>query len=693
MGNSFHLQDLLMLMCCLIAGGLLAWLLYGKTKSLNPKLRIFLASVRGLGLALIIWLLCAPLVKRISYILEKPVIVIAQDNSLSVGHIEPPGFVKKKYEQDLKQLADQLADTYDVRLYNFSDRVATGFDFSNKGKLTNATALIDKLNDEFLNRNVGAIILATDGIFNRGGNPVYAVNKLKAPVYTIALGDTIPKRDVLIANVNYNNMVYLGNDFTVDVQVQAFESKNEALTLSVFEGTGKVHEEKFTIDANTFVKNVQIKLNAAKLGSRSYKVVLSPLKNEVSTQNNAQNFVIEVIDDRQKVLIAAAGPHPDLAVLKQAIETNKHFEVKTILNKDLDVVNVNDYGLVILYQLPDQQFKAVSLISKLQASKRPVWYILGAQTDFAVFNRLQQQVSFISSNDRLQEISPIVNADFTTFELNETFKKSIQSYDPLQIPYGQLNVNGVALTMLNQKQTKIGSNLPLWFFMSSGELKSCYLIGEGLWRWKLTEARNNLPETLNQLVLQSVQYLTVKNDKRKFKVYPSKMSMDENESVVLNASLYNDNYQPVNTPDVVVRIRNEGGKIFNFTFSRSDKAYQLDIGLLPPGTYTYVAETSLNSRKYTAEGVFFVNPLFAEYQQTTANHQLLYTISAQTGGKMYAPENLKNLFRDLKNKETIKTLSFEDLKYEELINFKWLFVLILVLLSTEWFVRKRNGLR
>ncbi|PTT03501.1 hypothetical protein DBR11_02075 [Pedobacter sp. HMWF019] len=692
MGNSFHLQDLLMLICCLIAGGLLAWLLYGKTRSLSPKLRIFLTSMRGFGLALVLWLLCAPLVKRISYILEKPVIVIAQDNSLSVGHIEPPGFVKKKYEQDLKQLADQLADTYEVSVYNFSDHIATGFDFSNKGKLTNASALVDKLNDEFLNRNVGAVILATDGIFNRGGNPVYAVNKLKAPVYTIALGDTIPKRDVLISNVNYNNMVYLGSDFSVDVQVQAFESKGEPLTLSVFEGAGKVHEEKIIIDANTFVKNIQVKLKAAKLGSRSYRVVLSPLKNEVSTQNNAQNFVVEVIDDRQKVLIAAAGPHPDLAVLKQAIETNKHFEVKTILNKDLDAVNVNDYGLVILYQLPDRQFKAVPLIIKLQASKRPVWYILGAQTDFVAFNRLQQQVSFNSPGDRLQESIPMVNPDFTTFELNETSKKSIQSYDPLQIPYGQLNVNGVALTMLNQKQMKIGSDVPLWFFMSSGELKSCYLIGEGLWRWKLTEARNNLPETLNQLVLQSVQYLTVKGDKRKFKVYPSKTSVDENESVVLNASLYNDNYQPVNTPDVTVRIRNEGGKVFNFTFSRSEKAYQLEVGLLPPGTYTYFAEASMGGRKYTAEGVFFVNPLFVEYQQTTANHQLLYTISAQTGGKMYGPEDLKNLFREIKNKETIKTLSYEDLKYEELINFKWLFVLILVLLSTEWFVRKRNGL-
>lgn len=692
MGNSFHLQDLLMLLCCLMAGGLLAWFLYGKTRSLSPKLRIFLAGVRGVGFALVLWLLFAPLVKRISYILEKPVVVIAQDNSLSIGHIEPPGFVKKKYEQDLKQLADQLAGAYEVKVYNFSDRIATGFDFSNKGKLTNASALVDQLNDEFLNRNVGAVIFATDGIFNRGGNPVYAVNKLKAPVYTVALGDTIPKRDVLIANVNYNNMVYLGNDFTVDVQVQAFESKGEPLTLSVFEGNGKVHEEKFIAETNTFVKNIQVKLKAAKLGSRLYKIVLGPLKNEVSTQNNAQNFVVEVIDDRQKVLIAAAGPHPDLAVLKQAIETNKHFEVKTILNKDLDAVNVNDYGLVILYQLPDRQFKAISLISKLQASKRPVWYILGAQTDFSAFNQIQQQVSFSNPNDRLQEISPVVNPDFTTFELHEASKKNIQSYDPLQIPYGQLNINGVALAMLNQKQMKTGSNLPLWFFMSSGELKSCYVIGEGLWRWKLTEARNQLPEMLNQLVLQSVQYLTVKDDKRKFKVYPSKNSVDENESVVLNASLYNDNYQPVNTPDVMVKIRNEDGKVFNFTFSRLEKAYQLDIGLLPAGTYTYFAEASMSGRKYIAEGTFFVNALLAEYQQTTANHQLLYTISAQTGGKMYGPENLKDLFKELKNKESIKTLSFEDLKYEELINFKWLFVLILVLLSTEWFVRKRNGL-
>jgi len=39
----------------------------------------------------------------------------------------------------------------------------------------------------------------------------------------------------------------------------------------------------------------------------------------------------------------------------------------------------------------------------------------------------------------------------------------------------------------------------------------------------------------------------------------------------------------------------------------------------------------------------------------------------------------------------MKTLSYEDRRYDELINFRWPFALLLLLLSTEWFIRKRNG--
>lgn len=693
MSNSFHLQDLLMFFICLAAGALFAWVLYWKTKYVDQRIRILLAVSRAISVALILWLLFSPLVKRVSYMLEKPLVVIAQDNSLSVGHIEPEGFDPEKYQADFKKVADQLSEKYEVKIYHFSDSVKPGFDFSNQGKVTNASALMSKLSDELTNRNVGAVILATDGIFNKGGNPLNELQKLKAPVYTVALGDTVPRKDVLIANVNYNNLVYLDNEFTIDVQVQAFESANEETVLSVFEQSKKVHEEKITITNRVFVKNLFIKLKAAQLGSKQFTVKLSPLKKEVSDRNNSQVFVVDVIDDRQKVLIAAAGPHPDLAALKQAIETNKHYEVKTILSKDLDAVDPQIYSLAILYQLPGQLYNARPLISKLQQAKIPVWYVLGVQTDIAAFNQVQNQVALGGTNGTIQEVSPLVNPSFTGFEFNDAYQKIISTYDPLQVPYGQLSVNGSYTAILNQKTNKTGALYPELFFMSYNGLKTGYLVGEGIWRWKLSEAKDQAPEVLGHLISQSVQYLTVKDDKRKFKVYAAKTSFDETEHVVINASLYNDNYQPVNTPDVFLKLKNEQGKVYNFTFSKLEKAYQLDAGLLSAGSYTYTAETVLGGKKYTSAGAFFVNALFAEYQQTTANHQLLYTMSAQTNGKMYGPQQLKELVNDLEHNEAVKTLSYEDRKYEELINFKWLFVVIFALLSLEWFVRKRNGLQ
>jgi hypothetical protein len=245
LSNSFNLYYLA-IPGALIAGGLFAWLLYNQSNNLSNRLRYTLSALRALAVALLLWLLFAPLIRKVSYTLEKPVIVIGQDNSLSIAH-EPAGFNKSKYEQDMKTLASQLSEKYEVKVYHFSDGIKNGFDFLNQGKLTNASNFVKVVGDQLLNRNIGAVILSTDGIFNRGGNPMYDLGGLKAPVYTIALGDTIPKRDVLIANLNYNSLVYLDNDFTVEVQVQSFESKGESTQLSVFENGKKVSSERIAI--------------------------------------------------------------------------------------------------------------------------------------------------------------------------------------------------------------------------------------------------------------------------------------------------------------------------------------------------------------------------------------------------------------------------------------------------------------
>nr|WP_121269275.1 vWA domain-containing protein [Pedobacter schmidteae] len=694
MSDSFNVQTIFLFLACLLVGALFAWFLYGKTAQLDKMLRYALAAARAFVVALIGFLLVAPLIRNVTYQPEKPIILIGQDNSLSVGHIKPAGFNEPQYREHMQDLANQLSAQYDVKIYHFSDSVKPGFDFSNKGRLSNAAQLISKLNDEYQNRNIGALILASDGIFNRGGSPLYELSKLKAPVYTIALGDTIPKKDLLIANVNHNTLVYLDNEFSIEVQVQAFEARGEESILSVLNNGQKVFEERLPISAAAYVKNIPVKLKATKLGLQKYSIQLKPVPQEVSEQNNVQNIFIDVIDAKQKVLIAAAAPHPDITALKQAIELNKNFEVKVALAEDLNILKPEDYGLVILYQLPSTVYDATGFVNKLTAVNTAVWYILGGQTNLQAFNQAQKQLKFSGSNNTLQETFSSVNPAFTAFDLDPQINKQITAFDPLVAPFGKAIINGNSSVVLNQRIGKIDTEEPQLFFMLDNGRKTGFLIGEGLWRWRLSESGETTapePVLFNSLISKIVQYLSVKDNKRKFRVYAAKNTFEENESIILNAVLYNDSYAPVNSPDVSINLKNEAGTLYKFLFSRTDAAYQLDAGTLPAGNYTYVAKTTLGNKTYTEQGVFYVNAMTAEFQQTVANHQLLYTMSAQTGGKMYMPEELLKLGEAIKTNDQIKTLTYEDRRYEELINFKWLFVLIMILLTIEWFFRKRNG--
>lgn len=692
MTNFFTVGSFFLLLGCLLLGLGYAWLLYNKTKHLPQKLQYGLAGLRALGVALIAWLIFAPLIKTVSYNPEKPIVVLANDNSISASQIKPADFNQKKYEEDFIALRNQLAKKYEVKTYNFADSVKPELSFLGNGKLSNASALVEQLNNELVNRNVGAVVIASDGIFNRGGNPLYGLSQLKAPVYTVALGDTIPKRDVLIANVNYNNLVYLDNDFLLDVQLQAFESKGETIKLTVSENGNQVFERDVTINSQSFVNDIQVKLKAKKIGVQRYTINVSSVKNEITIKNNSQSVFIEVIDGRQKILLVAAGPHPDIATISQAVEENKHYEIDVVMADELSGIQSEKYSLAIFYQMPSGSANALNTLTKIQQSRLPIWYVLGAQTNITQLNQLQKKVTINRNSGALQEVFANATPNFTLFTLEDDLLKQFGDYDPLQMQFGNMMINGSYSAVLNQRIGKVNTQSPMWFFLDDAGRKLAFVTGEGFWKWKLEEAKDESKKPLtNELISKTIQYLSAKDDKRKFRVYNTKSTFDENEQVVLNGVLYNDAYESVNTADVKLQLKNAEGKTFNYTFSKSGNAYLLNMGNLPQGNYTYTASTSLGDKKYNANGAFYINALIAEYQQTTANHQLLNTMAVQTGGKMVAPKNLLSIADELEKSGNLKTISYEDHRYEQLVSLKWIFGLILVLLSVEWFLRKRNG--
>ena len=682
----FEELNSLWLIPCFIFGFFCAWFLYPKNTLLAKNIKWFLFSFRGLLLSLLAFLLLSPLLKSTNYRLEKPLIIIAQDASSSINTAN--NMDKLAYHQSLQELERQLSSKFEVKVLNFGDQINLGFNFKQQAKTTDISKVFSYAKEQYSNRNIGALILASDGIINRGANPIVNIKTLKYPVYSIALGDAIPKKDILISSVNFNKLVYLGNDHQIEIHLSGYKSKDIKSNLRIKTNDGQSLLQAINISQNNWEKTFTINLKTLKKGIQKIGISVDPINGELSNQNNQQTIFVEVLDDREKVLILADAPHPDISALKQALEINKNYEVK-IAFADPFPANTKDYGLIIFHALPSFNHPIREILN--QSASQARWFIVGANSDVSALNK-QQNFLNIASNNVSQEYFASVNKNFYAFTLSDDVKNMLTNAAPLIAPFGNYSMKGAGIVLLNQKVGNTSSNAPLLCFGIDRGIKTAILSGEGIWRWRLQEyesKENHLG--FDDFISKTVQYLSVKEDKRKFRVYPDKNNFLVNEPILLSAELYDDAYHLVNEPETSIEIKSEEGKKYSFLFSKSDKAYQLDAGFLPSGLYTFFAKTQLGNQKYQAQGQFLIEDLNLELTKTTADHQLLYNMAKQSGGALVYPKEIKNIVQLIDNNEQVKTISYSENSYDDLINLKWFFALLMLLISFEWFLRKRNG--
>lgn len=675
---------------CLVLGLLYAWLLYRQPVNLGKYFRYGLSVIRALVIFFIAMLLVSPLAKTIKYNPQKPLVLIAQDNSASINTFKAPGFNADKLVIDLAKLKQELGDKYDVQEFNFDKDLYNGFSNKFNGRQTDIANALRQLNNKFVNQNIGALVLATDGLYNQGNDPQYEAKNIKTSIYTIALGDTVAKRDLLIGNVNYNKTAFLGNNFEVEVLAAAYQSKGENMHLTVTENGKQVFDQTTPVTGTDLKKLVPIKLMADKKGLRKFTISITPVKNELSTQNNTEVIYVDVLDARQKVLMLYQSAHPDITVIKQAIETNRNFEVKTSLLADIAGIKLADYSLIVLYQVNAGSF--APLKSFIAGSKTPIWYVIGSQSDLQTFNAEQSVVKISAGRSETQEVYALPEAGFSAFTLSDSSRKKISTLPPLLAPFGSYGTSAGTTILLRQKIGAIATTYPLLAFGDEAGRRTAVLAGEGIWRWQLAEFQNyGNRNATDELLSQTVQYLTANANRQRFRVYPARNVFDEGENVILNAELYNDALELINTPDVKIDLKSVAGKNYSFLFSRSGQSYQLDAGTLPVGEYAYNASTQNGKSLFKAAGQLTVKALNLETRQSAANHQLLNSLAKQSGGQMLQPGQISQLADMIRKNDNIKTVVYEDKHYSDIIDVKWLFVLILLLLSGEWFLRKREG--
>lgn len=681
------------LVFCLLCGLGFAYLLYRRDTQFREAaawLKKVLFGLRFLAISILAFLLLSPLLRYVTRTVEKPVVILLQDNSASLNNTAKSKAQLSNWDAALRGLEEKLSNEYEFRKYSFAEGLQDSFSLNFQGKETDIAAAFNQLNTLYLNRNVGAVLVASDGIFNKGISPLYARNELNAPVFTVALGDTAVQRDLLIQQVNHNQLAYLNNTFPVEVVVNARKLAGRKATLRI-ELNGKVLEQReINIDNAAYLSKSEFRFKAEAAGIQRYRAVLSTVEGEYTPANNVRDFFIEVLDSRQKVLILADAPHPDVAAIRFSLQQNDNYEVETMMASTFRGT-LKPYSLVILHQLPSRNNAAANIFLEIETHSTPVLFVVGQSTQLFDLNRYQNVIVSNNSRGGFNDVVPRFNKDFSLFTLSDELISSINTLEPLQIPNAALKLNPQASMLFSQRIGSVDTQYPMIAFSNSIEQKKAVIVGEGIWRWRMQSfAEQQSHGLFDAFLSRIVQYMSVRTERRNLRIVTRNV-FNENEPVTFEAEVYNAAYELVNTPDVNLTIINSKNQKYPYTFSRTATAYRLNAGVFPAGDYRYEASVSLGGKQYTADGRFVVKPVVAELTQSTADHTLLRTWAERNDGKLLAPEAISTLPDLLKARDDVKPVSHSETRLEELVKLRWIFFLLVALLALEWFLRRRNG--
>jgi len=208
-----------------IAAIIVSYWSYKRTvPDIGKALKILLLTIRLAVLTLILLLIFNPVLKIENQQLRLPDLGVLIDGSASMSltdNGEQRNAIIKKLLSS--EVISSLTKSFNLQFFTFSDSLAginkSSIDsISYSGSVTDIAGSLIAAGDRIDYKN-GAVLLLTDGIYNRGADPVRAAEKLSFPVFAVCTGDSALRKDLSIAEVNSEPIVYKGDEVSVQTTI------------------------------------------------------------------------------------------------------------------------------------------------------------------------------------------------------------------------------------------------------------------------------------------------------------------------------------------------------------------------------------------------------------------------------------------------------------------------------------------
>jgi len=648
-----------------------------------------LIGLRFSSLFLVLLLLLGILLESISYQEEKPILLSLIDTSSSMRNYKDSATVRKDIEKLSATLNKKFSDKYTINSLTIGEKFGKLKGELFKENQSNLNLGFEAIANQYYNRNIGAILFISDGNYNEGVNPIYAAKNIPlAPIFTIGVGDTLPKKDQAIQNISSNDFAFLHAKFPVEIDLEAVKFQNQSSVVKLIH-QGKVIASKNIQYTGKAIdhKHITFEVDANNIGFQQYTIQISSLNNEYTYKNNTASFYIEIMDNRNKVLFMAGAPHPDVTALKSTLEKDINIQVQ-IVNS---IQWKDEYASadMIIWHEPGVDF-SITTLEKIKSLKKPVFFFIGPNTPNNVLNQLNLGFN-VQASKQIEEVQASVAQNVNVFEMPTDISREIGFFPPVYVKYGDVNFTKDMDVLLYQKLGNIVKKEPLLFFGKRTQGNFGVFYGEGIWKWKFYEySKSKDSKVVDQLFQKAFAYLLVKQNNSALHIsLPKKFTTKE--EVRIKAEFYNPSMELITSPNIQLELINEHKKKSIFQFGVTSNYYTLPLGTLNAGAYTWKAFTTFDGKKHEKHGSFIVENQLIEQLDTKANHLLLRQIAANSNGKFFTLKNAQSVIPTIELREDIAAVSFEQKTTHNLLDYVWILLVLVVLLSTEWFIKKWFG--
>lgn len=704
----------LFVLTVLVTGAVAFWSYRTTIPQLDVPRRLVLGTLRFLTLCIILFFVFEPILQRSRTTTQDPLVAVLVDQSESMLLADSLLGEEGASTSELIAAIGQATSQMDVSLFAFGSslsRVDALDSLSFTLDRTDISSALREVANTLGDQPLAAVVLASDGLYNAGANPLHAAERFPVPIFAVAHGDSSTRRDVRIEGVITNELTYSGLEVPVLVRVRNDGHAPAPFQVTLLENGAVLSNASGTLPPTGAEASVDLSFEAGEAGLRDLTVVVTRFQEEATYRNNESRFQVRVLDQKKSILLLAGGPSPDVAALSRMV-LNDDTATLTVRTQKPNgdwhegdfPTSFDDIDLIIAIGYPGAATaptEAQSLADAV-ANGVPILYVHDRSSNTA---RLQTSLAPLLpaavSTPRSTFIPGTIDqtsaaASHAVFDIEDRRDDSRwRRLPPLSLSESVWEAAAGATVLATSRIRGVSLPDPVLAVMRRGRIKSAILTAHGFWRWQIVpEDLETDAARFNQVVENLIQWLYAADDDRLVRVEPTETSFAEGDAVLLRGEVYDEALRPISEASLSIQLTSEQGQVFPYEMQpRGNGRYALDMGVLPAGSYEYVAIARLNEAELgTDNGSVTIGRRTIEYRRTQADFDLMRQIASRSGGSMHPAGDADGLAQAIRNSpsfEPISHLSVEQIRLWQRYPF---LVILLVLLTAEWFLRKRWGM-